>query len=184
MITATNRYNPKDMADRYTDVVQSGNLQHLLDALKVVQPNLKSLQLLQVAGQPQSLIHGDVGVENMISIHLLGDGALTIAVIVMNTIFAKDGVLLIDEFDTSIHYSVLRTIWSIVSRLAATFNTELIVTTHSRECIQAASEGLQDAQLSQNLNYTRLDRVDSEVTATQYQPDELKAAIEAEWEVR
>ena len=97
---------------------------------EVVQPNLKSLQLLQVAGQPRNpsfMAMSAWKISN--SIHLLGDGALTIAVIVMNTIFAKDGVLLIDEFDTSIHYSVLRTIWSIVSRLAATFNTELIVTT-------------------------------------------------------
>jgi ABC-type lipoprotein export system ATPase subunit len=184
MLTAANIYNPKEMADRYTQVVQSGNLQDLLDALKIVQPNLKSLQLLQVAGQTQSLIHGDVGVQNQIPINLLGSGALTIAAVVMNTIFAKDGVLLIDEFDASIHYSVLKKIWSVVGRLAATFNTEIIVSTHSRECIQAASDGLEDAQLSQNLNYIRMDRVGPEVTVTAYEPDELKAALEAEWEVR
>jgi AAA domain, putative AbiEii toxin, Type IV TA system len=183
-LTATNRYNPRDMADRFTDTVQSGNLQALLDALKVVQPNLKGLQLLQVAGRPQSLIHGDVGVQNQIPINLLGDGALTVAAIVMNTIFATNGVLLIDEFDASIHYSVLRKIWSIIGKLAATFNTEIIVSTHSRECIQAASDGLRDVQLSHNLNYTRLDRVDSDVSVTTYEPEELQAALEAEWEVR
>jgi ABC-type cobalamin/Fe3+-siderophores transport system ATPase subunit len=185
MLTASNRYNPKDIADRFTDVVQSGNLQHLLDALRIVQPNLKTLQLLQVGGaQPQSLIHADVGVQNQIPINLLGDGALTIATIVMNTIAAANGVVLIDEFDASIHYSVLRKIWSFVAHLAATFNTQIIVSTHSRECIQAASDGLEDIRLSQNFNYTRLDLVGSEVTVTTYEPNELKAALEAEWEVR
>jgi ABC-type cobalamin/Fe3+-siderophores transport system ATPase subunit len=182
LLTATNRYNPKDLADRYTEVVQSDNLQYLLDALRLVQPALKSLQLLQVGGQ--SIIHADIGLQIQIPINLLGDGAIAIAAIVLNAVYARGGVLLIDEFDTSIHYSVLSKVWSIMGRLAATFNTEIVVSTHSRECIQAATRGLKDVNLFENLNYIRLDRIGPEVTVTVYPPDELKAALDAEWEVR
>lgn len=181
-ISPSSRYIQPDLAERFTEVVQAGQLEKLVEAVRVVQPKLTNLQLLQVSGQ--ALIHGNVGVGQEIPINMLGDGALTIACIVMHIIATRGGVLLIDEFDAAVHFSVLRKIWYMISTLSAKFNAQLFVTTHSRECIQAANDGFVDSGRQSDLGYCRLDRIDQGVSATIYEPNELDAALKAEWEIR
>jgi ABC-type cobalamin/Fe3+-siderophores transport system ATPase subunit len=192
-LSPTTRYNPKDLADGFTNVVQRESLDVLLGAPRVVQTTIKHLQLLQVADA--SVIHGDIGAGIQIPITVLGDGAVAIVAIILAVIRAENGVVLVDEFDTSVHYSVLRQIWAIIGEVAGQFNCQLIVSTHSRECIQAASDGMDDAGRHDDLLYIRLDRIEGDpgkpeqratghIAATTYEPDELASALKEEWEVR
>lgn len=178
MISAVTRHNAGDNANRFTAAVQQNLGERLLELVRYVQPDLNQLQLLTPGGQPT--IYGHVGISRWLPSSLLGEGAHTLLSIGLAMIDARDGAVMLDEFDTAIHYSMQRTVWRALSELAVDMNCQLFATTHSRECIQAAS----DALTADALQYTRLDRIGTDIAATSYSGTELSAALKAEWEIR
>jgi predicted ATP-dependent endonuclease of OLD family len=181
-ITPSNRYVQADLAERFTHVIRAGKLAKLIDALQLVQPGLKNLQILQVANQ--SLIHGTTESGMLLPLNLMGDGVVTLAAIVMNMLHAENGVMLLDEFDAAIHYSIMTKIWAIILRLANEWNVQLFVSTHSRECIKAAHEAFESTESQDDLSFIRLDRKKNNITPTIYDFRQLKEAIELDWEIR
>jgi len=53
---------------------------------------------------------------------------------------ASNGVLLIDEFETAMHKSLLIDFSQFVHQLANKFNVQVFLTSHSKECIDAFIE--------------------------------------------
>lgn len=64
-----------------------------------------------------------------------GDGIKKVLSLANSIIEATDGVLLIDEIDTSIHYRFYRDIFNFLVKAAMKFNVQLFITTHSEEAI-------------------------------------------------
>lgn len=58
---------------------------------------------------------------------------------------AKDGILLIDEIENGVHYSVQPDLWELIFRLARRLNVQVFATTHSWDSV----EGLQQAMLEE-----------------------------------
>ena len=50
---------------------------------------------------------------------------------------AKDGVVIIDEFENAVHASLLGQLTSLVYALAQRFNVQVFICSHSKECIDA-----------------------------------------------
>ena len=50
---------------------------------------------------------------------------------------AKDGILLVDEIDTGLHFSVMEDMWRLISETAKKFNVQVFATTHSQDCVQS-----------------------------------------------
>lgn len=66
-----------------------------------------------------------------------GEGLQRVFYIALSFAAAKNGVILIDEFETAIHYSLLVEFTAFVQQLAENFNVQIFLTTHSNECISA-----------------------------------------------
>jgi AAA15 family ATPase/GTPase len=60
--------------------------------------------------------------------------------LILNLISAKDGFLLIDEFENGLHYSIQPKVWALIFKLAKDFNIQVFATTHSKDCIESFSE--------------------------------------------
>ena len=69
-----------------------------------------------------------------------GEGAQRIFHIGLLFAYAKDGVVLLDEFENAIHFSLLRPFCSFVHDLACKFNVQLFLTSHSKECVDAFAQ--------------------------------------------
>jgi predicted ATP-dependent endonuclease of OLD family len=108
------------------------------------------------------------------------------AVDILSLVYArKSRVVMIDEIENGIHYSVLRGLWWHIKRAARATGTQIIATTHSRECIAAAQDAfVQDGQ--QMLSLIRLWRrsADSDVSATSYGFAELENALDLSLDIR
>lgn len=116
---------------------------------------------------------------------LFGEGMSTVADIV-SLIYSKDvQVVLIDEIENGIHYSALQSFWWHIKRAVRASKAQVIATTHSRECLDAAQAAFaKDAQ--EMLGLIRLTRKPgaSDVLATTYNFDEIKSALEMNLDVR
>jgi hypothetical protein len=49
----------------------------------------------------------------------------------------RDGMLLIDEIDTGLHYTVMRDMWKLIFTAAEEFGVQVFATTHSDDCIKS-----------------------------------------------
>jgi AAA15 family ATPase/GTPase len=59
---------------------------------------------------------------------------------------AKDGLLLIDEFENGMHHTVQTDVWRAVFRLARSLNTQVVATSHSWDSIEAFQKAASEDQ--------------------------------------
>lgn len=84
-----------------------------------------------------------VPVKEPLPLYSLGDGmyrALGIALALAN---ARNGILLIDEFENGLYYTVQPDIWQLIFQVARRLNIQVFATTHSWDCIEAFQQAMQ-----------------------------------------
>ena len=65
------------------------------------------------------------------------------------------------------------------------FNVQIFVSTHSKECISSYMKVFEEMNLKDDFdNYFRLERDENEIIHVSYSSNELKAALENNFEVR
>jgi len=96
---------------------------------------------------------------------------------------APNGVVLVDEIENGLHYSVMFKIWKAIALAARESDAQVFATTHSWECIKAAHQAFTlDGKYDFRLH--RLGRIDGKIGAVTYDQETLDAAIKAGLEVR
>jgi AAA15 family ATPase/GTPase len=119
------------------------------------------------------------GIEEPIALCSLGDGMQRIFGIALALVNAKDGILLIDEIENGLHYSVQPDIWRLICQLAQRLNVQVFATTHSWDCI----EGFQTSAQKEGL-LIRLQSKKDEISTVLYEEEDLAIATREQIEVR
>ena len=177
------RVNPlsKSEVERFGALEIRGEQESVLRVLQLIEPGLKRLSVIVVAGEP--ILHGDIGSERLMPLPVMGEGMVRLANLTIHIGNASNGVVLVDEIENGVHHSVLPKVWKALLESARQFNTQIFATTHSLECIKAAHKAF-----SQSVEYDfrlhRLERVKSEIRVMTYDQEALGAAIDTGFEVR
>jgi len=130
------------------------------------------------------MMYADIGMSRKIPMAFLGGGMSRLLSIILAIAKVKNGIVLIDEVDAGIHYSHMPKVWEGISKAAREFNCQIFATTHSYECLQAAYNGIAQADMAREFRYTRLERDEQETIAQTYTHDVLGAAMSRGWEIR
>ena len=111
-----------------------------------------------------------------------GDGVNRLFGIILSLVNAKGGLLLIDEFENGLHYSVQETIWKAIFRLANQLDVQVFATSHSYDAVKAfkaaATESPEDGVL------IRLTRKGDDIIPTVLAEKDISIATESGIEVR
>jgi AAA15 family ATPase/GTPase len=100
-----------------------------------------------------------------------GEGLQRIFEIALSFANCRNGVLLIDELETAIHYSLLVDFSKFIQELAVKFNVQVFITTHSKECIGAFVE---NGVHNKDINfYTMLRGEDNQIETITYNDEAL-----------
>ena len=150
----------------------------LLKALQVIEPALQRVEENSASGAP--MIWGDIGLSELVPLAVMGEGMNRLARLVLGISSAPKGVVLIDEIENGFHHSALPEIWRAIDAAARQFNTQVIATTHSFECVSAAHESLNP----DDFRLHRLDVIDDTVRCVTYEPETIAAALRHNLEVR
>jgi AAA15 family ATPase/GTPase len=173
---------PEEEVHRFSDLRIKKQEGILEKALKNIEPRLEKLEILSPKGV--SMIHGHLsGYDEPVPLQLLGDGARRVASILLAMGAARDGVLLVDEIENGIHYSVMKSLWEVIAEASDLFHTQVFATTHSQDCIYAAHEIFSSREYY-NFRLHRLDRIDGHVKAATYNQESLGGALSIPLEVR
>lgn len=157
----------------------------VLKALQLISPDIEGVSMIgsdETRFRARTAIVKSRQFDAPVPLRTFGDGVNRLFGIVLSLCNAKNGVLLIDEFENGLHYSVQSSIWRMIFRLASEWNVQVFATSHSRDCVQAfqeaATESPQDGLL------LRLTRRADTVVATVFSEHELEIATRNDIEVR
>lgn len=128
------------------------------------------------------------GVDKPVSLNSMGDGMLRLLQLVLKMFPARGGLLLIDEFENGLHYSVQKQVWDLVFELAERLDIQVFATTHSWDCIQTFARAALDRPDIEGVLFRvgkSARKSDSGKTiATVFDEDRLYQITEADIEVR
>jgi len=183
LILASTREAPREIADQFAKLQLLGKVQLLVDALKPFEPRLVDLELV-FDGEP--VLHGNIGLSKrrLIPLPMMGDGLNRVAQLLLAIAQCSDGYVFVDDIDTGLHYSVMGDFWRSIFQAASTFNTQVIATTHSGECAEAAAEVAAAPNTPDMFALARLERTGDRLRTIHYNLDEIRQAFTANLEVR
>ncbi len=116
--------------------IQPSLRQEVFKALQLIDPKIQEVVLVgRARDMTPILIYQDNS--KQIPLKSLGDGMTHLFHIILALVNAKDGFLLIDEFENGLHYEVQPKVWELIFKLAKDLKVQVFVTTHSKDCIEA-----------------------------------------------
>ena len=124
-------------------VVLTDEEDFFLDALRIVEPRIR--RIVALGSAPMRSEHGARGgivakldgVDARVPMGSMGDGVWRLASIALALVKARGGILVVDEIDTGLHYTVMDSMWKLVREGARRLNVQVFATTHSRDCVES-----------------------------------------------
>lgn len=109
------------------------------DQLKHFDSHITTLEILNNVAYV-----GLEGIDQLLAVNMQGDGLRRYLNIVAASANPMNNILLIDEIENGLHYSVYKKLWEAIFALATTTNKQVFVTTHSKENLYGLSEMLEE----------------------------------------
>lgn len=173
--------DPKDDRDRFSDMKQAGKDSLLIDALRMLEPRLKDLEVLY------ERIHANVGISKSIPLTSMGDGMNRTASMILAMSKVPKGLMFVDEIENGLHHTVQQEVWKVLGTMAHDQRIQVFATTHSLEMIKAAYEAFKGS-VPYRFRLHRLDRHEDtgEIEAITYDEEDLDAvaAFDFDFDVR
>ena len=178
-----------DIVRYFSDVVLTEREEHVLDALRVVEPAIERIAPIALEGPTfarptrSGVFVKLEDVEERVPLGSLGDGLWRMLGLALALANCRGGVLLVDEIDTGLHYTVMEKMWRMVSEQAAALSVQVFATTHSRDCWESLrSIARPDSISSGEVTIQRIERQRQE--GIRFGKEGIVAAAERGLEVR
>lgn len=148
VFVSANGLNPQQIGQLWDAVALTDMEKNVVDSLKIIAQGVERVNLI---GDQQKR-QGRIPVVRLSSLVMpvplasMGEGMNRLFSIALALVNARDGILLIDEIDSGLHYSVQPDMWRLIFRVAHRLNVQVFATTHSWDCIEAFQEANQETQ--------------------------------------
>jgi AAA15 family ATPase/GTPase len=170
------------------------NEKYIIEALKIIEPQIENINFLK-----DDKVYGRLSDERVpfvvfpssakrYRLSAMGDGINRILTIILAILNCKNGILLIDEFENGLHYSVQYELWKVIFRLSEQLNVQVFATTHSIDTLRGLSRLISEysAEEMKNkiacyyLQYTQ----DGAINSYRYGADNIEFLIAKGEEIR
>lgn len=177
-------FSDEKAASLWDALVQGPGQELVLDWLRMLDPRISDLAYVagRLASSPRLAL---LRIEGQVRIPLrsMGDGLTKLFHIAIAVASAPRGVLLIDEFENGLHWSVQEKLWIALAKAAREFRVQVFCTTHSRDCIESFAAAVKEVG-SDGASIYRLERKGDDVFAADLPLLNVDAAIREHEEVR
>ena len=128
------------MGKVWDQVILSSQESDVVDAMRILDPAIENVFFLSntpAAGVPGTVFLSFDDERGRIPLGSSGEGMRRLLALALALAQAKGGILLIDEIDTGLHYSVLGRMWLLIAEAARKSGTQVFATTHSLDCVKS-----------------------------------------------
>jgi len=184
----TDSLDSDDLITLWNKVALTPNEELVLRALRFLDPDIE-----RIASQAAPQYYRGRGGfiikrkehDQPIPIGSMGDGMWRMLAMAIAITQCKGGVLLVDEIDTGLHYTVMADMWRLIFGAAKEFDVQVFATTHSFDCIQSLAQVcMNDTHLGE-ADFVTLQRIEmGRPRSIPYSEEEIKIAAERNIEVR
>lgn len=134
-----------NLANDLTELFRRNKKDTVLALLKLFDERITGIEILT-----DDVYIGFDGMTEMLPARVTGDGLRRYLSIVASAANPMIDMILIDEIDNGLHYSVYKKLWQAVFALAVASDKQIFVTTHSKETLSYLSEMLEENPVYQN----------------------------------
>ena len=113
---------------------------------------------------------------------LLSSGVHKLLCILLTIALQPEGVVIIDEIENGFYFDRLPSIWSLLLNFASEYKVQIFASTHSRECLEAASDVA--AHSPDEFSIIRTVKVDGKSEARQFGGQQFVNALNENIEIR
>jgi hypothetical protein len=135
--------NPAEGAKILSELIKSNEKDTLLKSLREVFQTIEDI--VPLANASAWMVYVKLALyPQPIPLPLYSFGAHRFVTIMLQIANLRGGALLIDELENGLYYATLPQAWRSLNALSKEYEAQLFVTTHSRECLRAATSVLRD----------------------------------------
>jgi hypothetical protein len=168
------QHDPTVLAWLYERSVEAKTKEQLLEFLRrAVDEGLENIEL---SNEFKRFLVTHRSHERALDLSSFGEGMQRIFHVGLLISWAQDGLVLIDEFENAIHASLLVDFTGFLQRLAREFNTQIFLSTHSKECIDAF---VYNGESLGDVGYYSLKREPEGSRCEHVRAEELQSLLEA-----
>jgi hypothetical protein len=133
--------NDTGLSSLWEKVVLTDSKDDVIEAMRIIAPETEDFALLHSQERMSTIRLRMKDREGSVPIKTMGDGMNRLFGLGMALACAKDGILLVDEIENGIHWSVLPEVWKFIVKVAKRLNVQVFATTHSNDCLKAFQVG-------------------------------------------
>src|SRR6266487_4690464 len=177
VLVPANGLNREQIIELWDRIALTGLEAEVINALRFIAPVVEGLNLVSTPTSKgeRNLIVNVAGIDEPLHLSSLGNGMWRILGIALALANAKDGILLIDEFENGLYYAVQPNLWRLIFQVAHRLNIQVFATSHSWDCIEAFQWAAREDQQEEGL-LIRLESKKGEIGVTLYDEQELTIA--------
>lgn len=156
----------------------------VLSALRVIHSEVSRISVIasKNSNNHRVFMVKTTNLDSPIPLKSLGEGMVRIIEIALAMVNAPHGIVLIDEIENGIHFSVQSDMWRLIFDISERLGVQVFATSHSWDCIEAFQ-----SEAVKNIGEGRLLRLENHgknITATIFNEDELSIISRDRIEVR
>lgn len=127
------------MIDLFDKVVLTPEEDLVTEALQTIEPSIDRIasvgsEKYRYTGSRSGFVVRLTDGDQRIPIGSMGDGIWRMLGLTLAIVNARNGVLLVDEIDTGLHFSAMSDMWKLIWETAKRLNVQVFATTHNSDC--------------------------------------------------
>lgn len=177
----------EEVVKLWSGVALTAEEETVLEALRLLEPGLERIASLGETSAFEATRGGFIvklrNHVDPIPIGSLGGGIWRTLAMVVTVTQCRGGMLLIDEIDTGLHYTVMEDLWRLVISVATALDVQVFATTHSYDCVKSLAAICRSGNVADNA--VTIQRIEvGRRKAVAFTEPEIRAAADLQIEVR
>jgi len=164
LFAGSDMFFPSELARLWDDVLVSRRDGEVRSAMRVLEPRLQDIAFLagntDRSNSPRTgIVVALEGEKRRVPLGSLGEGVYRLLALALALSWCRGGILLLDEIDTGLHYSVMGNVWRMVVKTAIDLDVNVFATTHSYDCIRGLAWLCENhPELGEQVSLHKIDR--------------------------
>ncbi|MDM8551231.1 AAA family ATPase [Desulfobacterales bacterium HSG2] len=185
--------SPLSMDDRnkllslyWSEIALTEKEDYVIEALRIVDENIERLAFVDGTSGVKKPIIRLRNVGQPFALGSMGSGVVHILTTILFLVHCENGTLLIDEFESGLHWSVQAELWEFIYLMAEKFNVQIFASTHSRDTLWALQQVALSKGAEEETSIIKLLPLPKKrkIKAVEVDIENVKLALEQELEIR
>jgi hypothetical protein len=174
------------LATAWNSIALTPSEELVLEALRFLDSSIERIAQTTTTYYPAPARGGFIvkraGSDLPVPIGSMGDGMWRMLAMSIAITQCRGGVLLVDEIDTGLHYSVMSQMWKLIYNAAQELDVQIFATTHSYDCVYSLAQMCSGREAKKSVTVQRIEV--GKKRAVPYDEEEITVAASRDIEVR